>query len=114
MPRSSRFFAVLLLILLAVPVTLQAAEPRRDAGPISTAGGTWGLLAQVWDLLTGVQTDNGCRIEPSGLCLPNASATPTADNGCRLDPNGLCLPGASAIPTPDNGCRIEPNGLCRN
>jgi len=93
MSRFSRCRIVFLLILLLLPAALQAAEPRRSAEPARSAPAAataWGVLAQVWSYLTGVQSDNGCRIDPSGFCLPGQSATATADNGCWLDPNGHC------------------------
>jgi len=93
MPRFSRCFAVLLLVLLFLPAVLQAAEPRRDAEPLRSGSSThiaWDVLAQVWSFLTGAKSDNGCWIDPSGFCLPGQSAVATADNGCRIDPDGRC------------------------
>jgi hypothetical protein len=93
MPRFSRCFAVLLLVLLFLPAVLQAAEPRRDAELLrseSSAHIDWDVLAQVWSFLTGAKSDNGCRLDPNGLCLPAQSAVATADNGCWIEPNGLC------------------------
>jgi hypothetical protein len=117
MPRFSRCFAALLLVLLFLPAVLQAAEPRRDAEPLrsgSSAHIDWDVLAQVWSFLTGAQSDNGCRLDPDGRCQAGQSAPATTDNGCRADPNGLCLPGQSAAVTVDNGCWIDPNGRCRD
>jgi hypothetical protein len=72
------------LVLLVLPAALQAA-------PLPNASGrtTWDVLARVWSFLTA-QSDNGCRIDPSGLCLPDQVAAVTADNGCRIDPDGRC------------------------
>jgi hypothetical protein len=117
MPRFSRCFAVLLLVLLFLPAVLQAAEPRRDAEPLrsgSSARIAWAVLAQVWSFLTGAQSDNGCRLDPDGRCQAGQSAPVTTDNGCRLDPSGLCLPAQSAVTATDNGCRADPSGLCHN
>lgn len=92
MPRLSRSLTVLLLILLLLPVALQA-KPRSEAEPraiVSSALSVGDVLARVWSFLTSVQSDNGCRLEPDGLCGPGPSAAPTADNGCWIDPDGRC------------------------
>jgi len=111
MPRFSRSLAVLLLALLFLPAALQAAEPHASVASNLTA---WSVLTQVWSFFTGMQGDNGCRIEPNGLCKPGETAAVTTDNGCRLDPNGLCSPDQSAAVITDNGCWIDPDGRCRN
>ena len=93
MPRFSACRIILLLVLLLLPAALQAAEPRHAAEPLwsaSAAANARAVLAQVWSYLTGAQSDNGCRLDPSGFCLTGQSATATADNGCWLDPNGRC------------------------
>lgn len=93
MPRSSRSFAVLLLVLLLVPAALQAAEPQRNVEPLqnrSAALSAWDELARLWSVLTGSQTDNGCILDPSGGCLPRQGATSGFDNGCILEPDGGC------------------------
>jgi hypothetical protein len=92
MPRLSRSLTVLLLVLLLLPVALQA-KPRSDAEPraiASSALSVGDVLARVWSFLTSVQSDNGCWIDPDGLCGLGPSAAPTADNGCWIDPNGRC------------------------
>jgi hypothetical protein len=109
MSRFSRSFAVLLLILLVLPVALQAA-PLQTSPPARTV---WSVLAQVWSFLTA-QSDNGCRLDPNGLCLPGQSAPAMTDNGCLIEPDGRCLPGQAAAAAADNGCLIEPNGRCRD
>ena len=117
MPRFSRCFAVLLLVLLFLPAVLRAAESQRDAEPLrsgSSAHIGWDVLAQVWSFLTGAKSDNGCRLDPNGRCQAGESAPVTTDNGCRIEPNGLCLPAQSAVATADNGCLLEPNGRCRD
>jgi hypothetical protein len=87
MPRFSRSFTVLLLlILLALPVVAQAA-PLQTAPPARTV---WSVLAQVWSFLSA-QSDNGCLIEPNGRCQVGQSPPATADNGCRIDPDGRCI-----------------------
>jgi ABC-type proline/glycine betaine transport system substrate-binding protein len=86
MPRFSRSFAVLLLVfLLLLPAAVQAAEPQ-SVHSASPSWVSWTVLARLWNLLT----DNGCQVDPSGLCRPDTSTTATTDNGCRIEPNGLC------------------------
>jgi hypothetical protein len=111
MPRFSRSLAVLLLVLLFLPAALLAAEPHTSVASNLTA---WSVLTQVWSFLTGTQGDNGCRIDPNGLCKPGQSAAVTTDNGCRIEPNGLCKPDQSTAVTADNGCWLDPSGRCRD
>jgi hypothetical protein len=83
--------AVLLLVfmlLLAAP-SIQAAEPRMNTS-LSSSLAARDVVSQVWDLLTSLWDDNGCRIDPDGRCLPEPSPTADADNGCGLDPDGRC------------------------
>lgn len=87
---------LILAATLALPWAAAAAPQGRHqpAAP--------GLLQQLWTALTafwstGVTPDSGCRMDPSGGCLPGSAApalTITPDSGCRMDPNGGCLPGS--------------------
>jgi hypothetical protein len=91
MLRMSRAALLLVLVLVAVPA-VQAAPNRADAGPAPSAPASpaaWGLFTQVWDFLTGVWSNNGCEIDPSGRCQPRP-ATVDVDNGCEIDPSGRC------------------------
>ena len=89
MPRFSRCRVVFLLVLLFLPMALQAAEPRRHAEPVRNGSSTfsWAVLAQVWSFLTGAQSDNGCEFDPNGRCR---FAPAMVDNGCEVDPDGRC------------------------
>jgi len=97
MPRLTlrlRLIALLLAAALAVPCAA-AAAPAALHQPA-----TPGLLQQLWTLLTsfrGITLDDGCKMDPSGLCRPG-SAVPapaiTPDDGCKWDPSGLCRPGS--------------------
>ena len=102
----SRAVLVILLLLVAVP-SLQAAEP---GGPSVS----WSFLARTWGFLTSAWGNNGCSLDPSGLCLPGQQAAAPLDNGCSLDPDGRCLAGQQAVVPADNGCEADPNGRCRN
>ena len=86
--------AVLLLVLmLLLAPSMQAAEPRMDTSPnrsLSLSPAVWDVVSQVWDLLTRIWADNGCGLDPSGRCLPGQSTTAEADNGCSADPSGRC------------------------
>lgn len=113
MPRFSRSFVILLLVLLLLPVAVQAAEPQSvHSAPSSWM--SWDVPARLWNLLTGAQTDNGCEVDPNGRCRPSASTMAITANGCQVDPDGRCRLGTNTTATTDNGCLIEPDGRCRN
>jgi hypothetical protein len=89
----SRAVLLLVLILLLVVPSTQAAEPRTSTSPARSAPSgltAWDVFSQTWDLLTSVWANNGCGIDPSGRCLPGQGATAETDNGCWIDPNGRC------------------------
>jgi hypothetical protein len=90
-----RFTALLLAAALAVPCAVAAAPSVRHQ-PAGT-----GLLQQLWTVFAGlwsagVTPDSGCRMDPSGGCLPRSAPVPAIapDSGCHMDPNGGCLPGS--------------------
>ena len=64
-------------------------QPRHSASvePLDLAGRLWRFLTRVWH-------ETGCRIDPSGVCLPGTGDAPTAttqsDTGCMIDPDGRC------------------------
>jgi hypothetical protein len=72
MPRLTlrlRITALVLAAMISIPWTAAATPTARHqtAGP--------GLLQQLWTALTdfwgsGVTPDSGCRMDPSGVCLP--------------------------------------------
>ena len=77
--------AVLLLVLvllLATPIHAVGSQPADSAAK--------GILAQVWDFLTGVWARSGCTIDPDGRCVPRPSPTTEIDSGCDIDPSGRC------------------------
>ncbi len=105
MPRLVRLALVFVLAAtLAVPVL--SAAPAAGAEPRP------GLLVSLWSLLTGLWSDNGCEVDPSGRCLVSQGAAATGDNGCSADPDGHCLAGQGTATTSDNGCEADPNGRC--
>jgi hypothetical protein len=79
--RFSRAVLPFVLVLLVFAPLSQAAELRSES--------PWAVLSQMLDFLVSAWSDNGCRIDPDGRCLPQPP-TATADNGCRLDPSGGC------------------------
>jgi hypothetical protein len=85
MVRASLTKAVLLLVL-----TLLLVAPIQAAGSQPADSAAKGILAQVWDFLTGVWARNGCDIDPSGRCVSRPSPTSEIDNGCNIDPDGRC------------------------
>lgn len=74
------------ILLLTTPVA-QAAERGARESPVA---GMPGLIVQAWDTLARLWAENGCRIDPSGGCVPEPVAEAEADNGCRIDPDGRC------------------------
>jgi hypothetical protein len=94
--------AFTLTALLGAPLASEAA-PRAKAAGRATApfSWIWSFLAQAWEKA-------GCRIDPDGLCVPEAPKN--TKEGCLIDPNGRCVTGPQAVP--DNGCHIDPFGLC--
>jgi len=82
----------LVLILLVVVPSIQAAEPRKEVSSIrsdSAALVSWSFFVELWDVLTGPWSENGCEFDPDGKCSPRLG-TATIDNGCEFDPNGGC------------------------
>src|SRR6188768_737458 len=58
------------LLPLALAAALAAGRPT--------------FLDQVWSLLTAAWSEEGCRMDPNGLCAP----APRTDGGCIMDPDG--------------------------
>ena len=84
---------LLVLILLLVTPVVQAAEPGTHKGPAPyRLPGLAAVFAEAWEFLTSVWANNGCRLDPDGLCVTGQENTAEADNGCRIDPNGGCAP----------------------
>jgi len=76
------------------------ALPRR-AAPVTrtpTARLAAGLasLGEIWAALFTWELDNGCGMDPNGLCIPQA--IPQTDNGCKMDPDGNPLPASCVAP----------------
>ncbi|HYO11738.1 MAG TPA: hypothetical protein VE685_00910 [Thermoanaerobaculia bacterium] len=101
-------FLLLLSTLAAAPWA--AAGPRREsprAGK-TAASLVFDVVSRVWSRLTGLQTKEGCGIDPDGHCLTGASPAPppATETGCGIDPSGC----ASA--QTESGCGIDPDGRC--
>jgi len=126
MPRSPfrRKVAALALAGLCLAPWLSASEARlRPAArrSLAVAEAPWSVVARLWSTLVSLWAENGCSLDPNGLCGPasgtggGCSIDPNGcvkaavlDNGCSLDPNGC----AAAVEM-DNGCQINPNGCSR-
>jgi hypothetical protein len=111
----------LLLLLVAGLATpwASAAGPLSDSAGVAPAGELLRLdfLGRLWSLLQSAWSKEGCRIDPNGICVPNATQPPPPPvqhkEGCRIDPSGQCLPTrAQPANQTDTGCRIDPNGSC--
>ena len=70
-----KFFLLLLAAVLVTPwasaADLQPESPRSAHEPASLE-----IFSRLWNLLQGVrgQGKEGCRIDPSGRCIPDQSA----------------------------------------
>jgi hypothetical protein len=60
--------AALVFAATLVATCASAAEP--------SGHGTPSLLAQLWNLLTGITLDAGCRFDPNGQCVPGTTVIP--------------------------------------
>jgi hypothetical protein len=103
----------LLFLLVAVLITpwASAAGPLSEIPRSVQAGDSASLeiFSRLWSFLVGIRGKEGCRIDPSGLCIQGSDQTAPAQSkaGCRIDPNGRCV-----IPPTKQGSRIDPNGRC--
>ncbi len=77
--------AVLLLVL-----ALLLAAPIQAAGSRAADPAAKGIVAQVWDFLTGVWTRSGCDIDSDGRSVLRPSPSADLDSGCDIDPSGRC------------------------
>lgn len=81
---------LLLLAVLAAPLTSAAGPERAEARSASILSGS-DLLDRLWSFLTSAWSETGCHLDPSGGCATEESpSVPETDEGCRLDPNGGC------------------------
>jgi hypothetical protein len=122
MPSLSLRRRTLVLLLAAALATswASAAGSKAPASPRATAAAQQDFLSRAWSLLVSLWGEEGCHIDPNGLCRAGvAQPVPPrvhADTGCNLDPDGRCVTGA-AQPAPtrvhtDTGCNIDPDGRC--
>jgi hypothetical protein len=89
MPTASfrRTLALLLLVFIffAAPWA-SAAGLRAESPPLDFLGRLWSYFTNLW-------SEEGCRIDPNGLCATHSFApapTDLVDSGCRIDPDGRC------------------------
>jgi hypothetical protein len=85
-PMVRKVTVLLLLAVLAAPWASAAASQQTDARPVKVS--PLELLSRFWTFVTSVWSDEGCRIDPNGGCVPEPQEEP--DTGCRIDPNGGC------------------------
>jgi hypothetical protein len=109
-PSFRRTLALLLLVFIfAAPWTASAAGLRAESPPLDFLGRLWSYLTNLW-------SEEGCRIDPNGLCATHSSApvsTEQVDSGCMIDPDGRCAHSvAPVLDQMDEGCRIDPDGRC--
>ncbi len=74
--------------LLLLPWHGAQAAPRRAAPstPKAHLAVGWSSLVHLaWAFVTG-ELDNGCKMDPNGVCIPLAILQ--SDNGCQMDPSG--------------------------
>ena len=92
----------LLVALLVLPATPAGAVPFDTSF----------MLRKLRGLLSFIWAENGCILEPAGLC--GAVATPNASEvglGDRFEAAVTLIPEGSQKPIlSDNGCEIEPAG----
>jgi hypothetical protein len=119
MPRSQirRKVAALAIAGLCLAPWLSASENRSrpmDRRTSAVAESSRSVVTRLWASLVSLWAENGCRIDPNGLCSPaldtdgGSGSGLSTDNGCSVDPNG-CLQELEL----DNGCRIDPNGCAK-
>ena len=81
-----RTLALLLLIFLFAAPWASAAGLRAESPPLD-------FLGRLWSYFTNLGSEEGCYIDPNGLCAPHSfvPASPDQmDEGCRIDPDGRC------------------------
>ena len=96
--RNLRRAAVLVFLALALVAPSAFAKEGLSTKPQLRQVQQVGLLGNLWSFIARLlpaqgisptqNTDEGCRLEPLGLCAP----TQNTDAGCRMDPLGACLP----------------------
>ena len=89
--RSLRRNVLLLLLGVAVavpwPASAQPAQALKPAARLS-------FFDQVWSIFRSLWSEEGCGIDPSGLCVSSPAPQPPfsiqAGEGCNIDPSGRC------------------------
>jgi hypothetical protein len=70
---------------------VSATVPRTDHPQAPTAVSLIERLGRAWSLLVRAWGEEGCNIDPSGLCAKPADSSPRqTDEGCNIDPDGRC------------------------
>lgn len=103
----AKIVLVVTILLLAVPSS-HAAEGRtedRSGWGVARAVLSWSFFSDFWEVVSGVWTNNGCEMDPSGRCWDSVQR----ENGSILAPDGDVDSSWA-----DNGCEFDPNGRCRS
>jgi hypothetical protein len=92
LPSLCRKISPLLLVALVAVPAASSAVPRREARPRTAAAAPppFALLERLWNSLTSLWAEEGCRIDPDGRCVPNQGSglTVPTNTGCQSDPDG--------------------------
>ena len=81
--------ALVLFAVLLAPWTAVADPVGRSLAP--SVQGSGDLLATFWNAITALWGDNGCSMDPFGLCRDDNDEPEPAENGeagCSVDPFG--------------------------
>lgn len=93
-PSLRRKIVFLLLLSTLAATSWAAAGPRRESprADETALSLVFDFVSRAWSRLTGIQTKEGCDIDPNGRCLTGATPAPppAADEGCGIDPDGRC------------------------
>jgi len=96
MPSRSLRRRTLVLLLTATLAASWTAAAGLGARPVPKAAAPvhQNLLSRARSFLLSLWGEEGCHIDPNGLCITGAvQPTPLridTDSGCHIDPDGLC------------------------
>lgn len=101
-------------LFLVTPLASAAQRPQevRTAAARLSLPEASEMFVRAWRFVLRIWMEEGCRIDPHGVCLPEQDTGSGLDAGCRIDPHGACVLEPSAGSNVDNGCGIDPHGGC--
>ena len=104
--RSIRSLFVVLVLALLAPSTVEA---RPSEAPRTDLPASQSVIDHFIGWLMALWGDNGCTMDPDGLCRSGVSMAPVGsdslDEGCTADQNG-----GGCRESLDEGCGWDPNG----